>query len=103
MEFPVLQSCLIRIQIPNDNDLFAWSESLFLIGIGYWNSMGYLTAEIQRKIQEKTFATLCGFAVPKFLPQRRREHREQKCVSKEFTIERTLQSYSPSTIASASR
>jgi hypothetical protein len=39
-------------------------ESLFLNGIGYWNSMGYLTAEAQRKIQEKLFfATLCAFAV----------------------------------------
>jgi hypothetical protein len=39
-------------------------ESLFLNGIGYWNSMGYLTAETRRKNQEKLFfAALCGFAV----------------------------------------
>jgi hypothetical protein len=67
MEFHVLQSYLIRIQIPNDKDLLAWTESLFLIGIGYWNSMFFLTAETQRKCQEKKiFATLCRFAVQRF-------------------------------------
>jgi hypothetical protein len=41
--------------------LFVWC--LFLNGIGYWNSMGYLTAETQRKLKRKNLfdsLRLCG-------------------------------------------
>jgi hypothetical protein len=64
MTFHVLQSYLIRIHFPNDKGLLSGGESLFFLGIGYWNKMVFLTAETKRKPLEKLFfATLCGFAV----------------------------------------
>jgi hypothetical protein len=62
MTFHVLQSYLIRIHFPSDKGLNTGTESLFFKGIGYWNSMGVLTAESQRKCKRKKslplFATL---------------------------------------------
>jgi len=59
MTFHVLQSYLFRTHIPIDKDLLAGAKRLFLSGIGYWNSMGFLTTENTESTEGKTFAILC--------------------------------------------
>jgi hypothetical protein len=61
MTFHVLQSYLIRIHLPNDKDLLAWTESIFLFGIGYWNSMFFNRRDTEKNSRKKPlrlFATL---------------------------------------------
>jgi hypothetical protein len=79
MEFHVLQSYLIRIQIPNDKGLHTGTESLFFLGIGYWNSMFFNRRGTEKKSREIILCDslrLCGSMI--LTAEAQRTHRAKK-------------------------